>query len=121
LTSLKIKPKLNTKGDNKCQTKMTHVTTGQIVRSQTLTTQLRRTTMANFSVQTRLYFDCNENADEERIKLAKHLDAFDEIYSWEIHVITLHTNDPAIVLNYPVAEAKSVAKALTLWEENNNG
>jgi hypothetical protein len=95
--------------------------TGQDRRYQNLTNKLRRVTMANYSVQTNLYFDCNEKAYEERIKLARYLDDYEKDCSWEIHVITLQMDIPSIVLIYPVAEAKSVAKALTLWEENNNG
>ena len=73
--------------------------------------------MTNFSIETRLYFDCNEKAHEERLHLAKYLSIFDSGESWHISVRTLHWDVPSIVLTYPITEAVSVARALTLWEE----
>ena len=73
--------------------------------------------MTNFSIETRLYFDCNEKAQEERLHLAKYLPIFDSGESWHISVTTLHLDVPSIVLTYPITEALSVARALTLWED----
>lgn len=73
------------------------------------------------SIETRLYFDCNEKAEEDRIKLARHLIESDKSSRWEIHFTTfgkrslLSMDMPCIILTYPVAEANNVAKTLTLW------
>ena len=66
------------------------------------------------SIETRLYFDCNEKAYEDQIKLARHLIESDKNHSWEWHVTT-NMDTPCIILIYPVAEANAVAKALTSW------
>ena len=73
--------------------------------------------MTNYSVQTRLYFDRNEKAEEERLHLARYLLNCDTNDSWFISVRTLYLDVPSIVLTYPITEAESVAKALTVWEE----
>tara|TARA_Y100000296_G_scaffold10404_1_gene11862 strand:+ start:42 stop:275 length:234 start_codon:yes stop_codon:yes gene_type:complete len=73
--------------------------------------------MTNLRIQTNLHFDCNEKAEEERLHLARHLFDCDMNDSWFISVRTLYLDIPSIVLTYPITEAESVAKALTLWEE----
>ncbi len=73
--------------------------------------------MTNYSIQTNLHFDCTEKAEEERLHLARYLTVVGKDRLWFISVRTLYLDIPSIVLTYPITEAESVAKALTLWEE----
>ena len=73
--------------------------------------------MTNYSVQTSLLFELNVKAEEERLHLARYLLDCDMNDSWFISVTTLYLDIPSIVLTYPITEAESVAKALTVWEE----
>ncbi len=73
--------------------------------------------MTDFMIQTNIYFDCTEEGNLGRLRLAKYIMDHDDSCSWRIIVTTLQVNLPSIILTYPITAAGSVAKALTLWEE----